>query len=206
MKMKFDLMSTGVGGEGVLTIGVIIARAANLEGYYVRGLQLHGLAQRGGTIPTFVRFGDEKEISSPGIMQANADLILAFEPLEAVRATFYARKEKTTFVINNHPYIPIYANLNNIPYPSLDKILKKIKPFAKDIHVFDTNNLAKKEFGDVIFGNTILLGIAAGKGLIPLKEERLREAIKITVPKGVESNLKAFDFGLNIGKSHTRVE
>ena len=55
-------MLTGVGGEGVLTTGVIIARAANLEGYYVRGVQLHGLAQRGGTIPTFVRFGPEKKL------------------------------------------------------------------------------------------------------------------------------------------------
>jgi len=199
--MKFDLMLTGVGGEGVLTTGVIIARAANIEGYYVRGVQLHGLAQRGGTIPTFVRFGDEKEISSPGIMQANSDLILSFEPLEAVRATFYARKEKTTFIINNHPYIPIYANLDKIPYPDLKKILKKVKPFAKDIHVFDTNNLAKKEFSDVIFGNTILVGIAVGKGLLPLKEESVREAIKITVPRGVEKNLKAFDLGLKIGKS-----
>ena len=70
--MKFDLMLTGVGGEGVLTTQVMIARAANIEGYYVRGVQLHGLAQRGGVIPTFVRFGSEKELSSPGIMQANA--------------------------------------------------------------------------------------------------------------------------------------
>ena len=199
--MKFDLMLTGVGGEGVLTTGVIIARAANIEGYYVRGVQLHGLAQRGGTIPTFVRFGDEKEISSPGIMQANSDLILSFEPLEAVRATFYARKEKTTFIINNHPYIPIYANLDKIPYPDLKKILKKVKPFAKDIHVFDANNLAEKEFGDVIFGNTILVGVAVGKGLLPLKEESLRESIKSTVPRAIEKNLKAFDFGLKIGKS-----
>ena len=199
--MKFDLMLTGVGGEGVLTTGVIIARAANIEGYYVRGVQLHGLAQRGGTIPTFVRFGDEKKISSPGIMQANSDLILSFEPLEAVRATFYARKEKTTFIINNHPYIPIYANLDKISYPNLKKILKKVKPFAKDIHVFDTNNLAKKEFGNVIFGNTILVGIAVGKGLLPLKEESLRESIKITVPRGIENNLKAFEFGLKLGKS-----
>ena len=199
--MKFDLMLTGVGGEGVLTTGVIIARAANIEGYYVRGVQLHGLAQRGGTIPTFVRFGSEKEISSPGIMQANSNLILSFEPLEAVRATFYARKEKTTFVINNHPYIPIYANLDKIPYPDLKKILKKVKPFAKNIHVFDTNNIAKKEFGDVIFGNTILVGIAVGKGLLPLKEESLCEAIKITVPRGVEKNIEAFELGLKIGKS-----
>ena len=85
--MRFDSLLIGVGGEGVLTSGVILARAANIEGHYVRGVQLHGLAQRGGSIPTFIRFGSEKELYSPGIMQGNADLVLAFEPLEAVRAT-----------------------------------------------------------------------------------------------------------------------
>ena len=198
--MKFDVMLTGVGGEGVLTSGVIIARAANLEGYYVRGVQLHGLAQRGGTIPTFVRFGSKKEIYSPGIMQADANLILAFEPLEAVRATFYARKEKTAFVINNHPYVPIYANLFKIPYPSIDEIVKRIKPFAREIHVFNTHDLAKKEFGKTIFGNTILIGAAVGAGLLPLKKNSLRESIKSSAPRGIKENLKAFELGLELGK------
>ena len=82
-----------------MTSQATIARAANLEGYYVRGVQLHGLAQRGGVVPTSIRFGSERFVSSPHIMQANADLIIAFEPLEAVRACYFARKEKTNFII-----------------------------------------------------------------------------------------------------------
>ena len=198
--MKFDVMLTGVGGEGVLTAGVIIARAANLEGYYVRGVQLHGLAQRGGTIPTFVRFGTQDEISSPGVMQGNADLILAFEPLEAVRAIFYARKEKTRFLINSRPYVPIYTNILRVPYPTIEEIVKKIKPFAKEIHVFDAHGVAKDELGKTIFGNTILIGVAAGMRLLPLKEKNLREAIRITAPREVEKNLRAFEIGVKIGK------
>lgn len=194
--MKFDVMLTGVGGEGVLTTQVIMARAANLDGHYVRGVQLHGLAQRGGAIPTFLRFGSEKEVSSPGIMQANADLVLAFEPLEAVRATYYARKEKTIFVINDYPLVPIYANIFNIPYPSMSEIIKKIKPFAKQIHVFNASHLGEEKFGSTIFGNMIILGAATGGGLLPLKEDSLREAIKVTVPREIESNLKAFELGL----------
>ncbi len=65
-------------------------------------------------------------------MQANADLILAFEALEAVRATYYARKEKTTFVINDYSLVPIYASLFNIPYLTMSEIIKRIKPFAKE--------------------------------------------------------------------------
>lgn len=198
--MKFDIMLTGVGGEGVLTTQVMIARAANIEGYYVRGVQLHGLAQRGGVIPTFVRFGSEKEVSSPGIMQANADLILAFEPLEAVRATYYARKEKTAFVINDYPLVPIYAGISNIPYPTMSEIIKRIKPFAKEIYVFNASHLGKEKFGSAVFGNTILVGAVTGIGLLPLKEESLREAIKVTAPREMENNIKAFELGLQLGR------
>jgi len=198
--MKFDVMLTGVGGEGVLTTQVMIARAANIEGHYVRGVQLHGLAQRGGVIPTFIRFGSEKEVSSPGIMQANADLILAFEALEAVRATYYARKEKTTFVINDYPLVPIYASLFNIPYPTMSEIIRRIKPFAKEIHVFKASHLGREKFGSAIFGNTILVGVVTGIGLLPLKEDSLREAIKVTAPREMENNIKAFELGLQLGR------
>ena len=191
--MKFDILLTGVGGEGVLTSQVIIARAANLEGHFVRGVQLHGLAQRGGSIPTMVRLGDKDEISSPAIMQTDADLILAFEPLEAVRATYYARKEKTAFVLDDTPYVPTYSHLLNIPYPTLDEIKEKIEPFAKEIHIVSARKMAKEKFGDDIFGNTILLGAAHQLGLIPLKKESLIEAIKASAPRDLEKNLEAFE-------------
>lgn len=198
--MKFDVLLTGVGGEGVLTSQVIIARAANLEGYFVCGVQLHGLAQRGGSIPTMVRFGLKEEISSPEIMQANADLILAFEPLEALRAVYYARREKTIFVIDDYPYIPIYSYVLDIPYPSIDKIKKKVAPFAKEIHIFSARKTAKKELANPIFGNTVLLGAAKGLGVLPLKEKNLRKAIEITAPRAIEKNLEAFEKGLRLAK------
>ena len=198
--MKFDLMLTGVGGEGVLTTQVMIARAANIEGHYVRGVQLHGLAQRGGTIPTFIRFGSEKEVSSPGIMQANANLILAFEPLEAVRATYYARKEKTVFVINDYPLVPIYAGLFNIPYPNMNEIVERVSPFARQIHVFNASHLGKEKFGSEIFGNTILVGFVTGKKLLPIKANSLREAIEATAPREKEKNIQAFELGLQLSK------
>jgi indolepyruvate ferredoxin oxidoreductase beta subunit len=198
--MRFDLMLTGVGGEGVLTMQVFIARAANLDGYHVRGVQLHGLAQRGGAIPTFVRFGSEDEVSSPGIMQANADLIIAFEALEAVRAAYYARKEKTNFVINDYPLVPIYSNLSKIPYPTTDEIVKLLKAFAKNIHVFKASQFSKEKLDSVILGNTMLIGIVTGMQLLPIKEDSLREAIKVTAPRYVETNIKAFQLGLQLGR------
>lgn len=198
--MKFDVMLTGVGGEGVLTAGVVIARAANLDGHFVRGVQLHGLAQRGGTIPTFVRFGSRTEIFSPKAAQADADLVLSFEPLETVRATYYARADKTAFVINDWPHMPIYANLLNLPYPSMAEIIKRIKPFAKSIHIFKAHHLAKKRFRKPVLGNTILISAAVGAGLLPLSERSLRAAVKITAPRNLEQNLQALQLGLELGK------
>jgi indolepyruvate ferredoxin oxidoreductase beta subunit len=193
-------MLIGVGGEGVLTAGVLIAQAAMMEGHFVRGVQLHGLAQRGGSIPAFVRFGSDKEVFSPAPLQANADLVLAFEPLEAVRATFYARKEKTNFAINDYPHMPIYANLLELPYPSMAEIYKRVKPFAKEIMVFNTHHLAKEEFGKTVLGNTMLVGAALGVGFLPLKEQTLKDVISAYAPRGQEENIAALERGIELGK------
>ena len=198
--MKFNILLTGVGGEGVLTTQVVIARAANLEGHFVRGLQLHGLSQRGGSLQAVVRFGDAEEISSPAITPADANLILAFEPLEAVRTIYFAHQEKTVFVIDNEPRVPIYAHLLRKPYPEIKEIEKRVTPFAKNIYFIPASQMAKKECGDPIFGNTVLLGAAFGRGFLPLKKESLLEAIKISAPRELEKNLAAFEVGLDFKK------
>jgi len=196
--MTFDLMLTGVGGEGVLTSGAVIAKAAQFEGHFVRGLQLHGLAQRGGTIPAFVRFGKEEDIYSPATMGTNADLIMVFEPLEATRTTYYANKKKTIFIINNWPHMPVYANLLDLPYPEMIEIEKRIKPFAKEILVFDTHKIALETFGIPILGNTMLIGAAIGSGVLPIKEKNMKKAISETVGHGLEMNLNAFEMGMKL--------
>lgn len=199
-KEQFNVMLTGVGGEGVLTAGVMVAKAAENEGHFVRGVQFHGLAQRGGTIPTIVRFGEKDKIHSPGIMQGDADLIMAFESLEAVRAAKYARKQKTSFIISEYPYMPVYGNLQDMPYPKIKEIKKRLEPFAKDIETFKADQRAEKEFNNIIYGNTILIGAAIGSKKLPLSKESTKEAIKYFSPRAVEENLKAFEIGLEMGK------
>jgi len=199
-KEVFNLMLNGVGGEGVLTTGVMLTKAAHEEGHFVRGVQLHGLAQRGGSIPTFVRFGSKEKIHSPGIMKTDADLVMAMEPIEAVRAVEYASKNKTSFLINDYPYMPIYGNLQDVPYPKMKEIKKRIKPFAKDIKVLEADRVAEKEFEEIIYGNTIMVGAAIGTGKLPIKEETMKKVLKSSVPREVKKNLKAFEIGLKIGK------
>jgi len=194
-----DVLLIGIGGQGVLSTSVVLARAAQEQGFFVRGVTLHGLAQRGGSIPTFIRF-DKKEIHSPGIMQADADLIISFEPLETLRAAKYARKEKTTFLVNDYPIVPIYSNVLKIPYPKKEEIYKKLNAFSKNTILFNAFGKAKQDYGNIIFGNLMMMGVAVGKGLIKIKQKHVENAIKKTIRHDIDKNIKALREGIEIGK------
>lgn len=213
--MAFNALLTGVGGEGVLFTSVLVARAANIEGYEVRGTQLHGLAQRGGQIPTHVRFGYfargassqgggsqrgrgplGREIFSPTIPRSEADLILGLEPVEAVRSCYFADRKRTGFVVDTYPIVSVYSRMLKEKYPSLEEVRKMIAPFAKKIVFVDASNLCSKRLGDPIYGNTMALGVAISQGLLPLKRKSLMEAIRQTTGKYAEKNLMAFRMGL----------
>jgi len=195
--MKFNLLTVGIGGEGVLTTGVVIARAAHAEKNYVMGLQLHGLAQRGGTIPVFVRFGD---VHSPTFERGAADLIIATEPAEALRYAKYGSASKTIFIIDDNPVKSPYANIKNEHYPTKDEIISSLKMFAKNVYYVDISSKCEEKFGNKIYGNVALVGVAYGLGILPLKPDSIREAIKSSIKHDVDKNLAAFDFGVEYGK------
>lgn len=193
--MIHNILLTGVGGEGVLMTSVIVARAANIEGYEVRGTQFHGLAQRGGSIPTQIRFG--KKVYSPMIPRGQADLILGLEPIEAARSCLYATKQKTGFVVDTYPVKPVYLNLLGHTYPSNDEIEKMIEPFSKKTIFVDASNICEKKFGNPIYGNMMAIGVALSSGMLPLSKKSVLGAIKSTVPgKTIKENLTAFDMGI----------
>jgi len=195
MKEKiFNALLTGVGGEGALLTSVIVARAANLDGYYVRGTQLHGLAQRGGSIPIHIRFG--KDVRSPIIARGEADMLIGLEPMEAARFCYFASKKKTSFIVDNYPILPLMAKLKGKPYPSISSIRKMIEPFSKRTIITDASNIATKKLGNPVFGNVMCLGIAVGQGILPISKSCVIEAMKATVPRGIKQNTEAFRMGL----------
>jgi indolepyruvate ferredoxin oxidoreductase beta subunit len=192
--MVWNVLLTGVGGEGVLITSVIIARAAAFDGHEVRGTQLHGLAQRGGVIPTHVRFG--KDVHSPLIPRGQADLILGLEPIESARECYYASKKRTNFVVDTYPIKPVYLNLLGHTYPSYNEIKKMIEPFSKKTIFVDASNICKKEFGDPIYGNTMVIGICLSAGMLPLSKESIIKSLKMTFGKFIDQNLKALEMGM----------
>ena len=192
---EFNIVVTGIGGQGALTLGIIIAEAALKQGYYVRTTELHGLAQRGGSIPIHLRFG--KKMYTAMVLEGEADLVISLEPLEALRSAYYGSKQhKTVFVIDNDPIVPLSVSVLGEKYPSLNEIENNLKNFSEKVIFLNASETVQKETGNDIAANIYLLGYVIGKGLLPLKEKYILEAMQELGPKYFEVNKKIFEMGM----------
>ncbi|MFH1643748.1 MAG: indolepyruvate oxidoreductase subunit beta [bacterium] len=181
----FNIILSGVGGQGIITLLQILAEAAFIENYDVKTSELHGLSQRGGSVLAHLRFG--KEVFSPLIKPAEADLILSLEILEAARAINFANPE-TIFLIDKK-YIAFENSLTEI------KILKQLEKIIKNekLYLIDASQICQEKLGGEIFSGIYLLGVAICKNLIPLKSKSVLMAIKKIIPKKYQDiNIKAF--------------
>lgn len=188
---EFNLVITGVGGQGIITLANIIGEAALKQGLDVKISELHGLAQRGGHIECHVRMGEK--IYSSLVRQGKADLIISLEPLEALRTCHYASGQ-TVFLVNDYPMVPLSIFVNKEKYPSIDEIMKGLRSFSQRITFLDASQKVKEQTGDIIATNIYMLGYAASRRMIPIKKDLLLETIKETVPeKYFEMNKKVFE-------------
>ena len=182
---EFNIVIAGVGGQGLITLLEVLAEAAIVEGYDLKTSELHGLAQRGGSVEVHIRFG--KEIFSPLVSQGKADLILGLEMAESLRAVYFASPQ-TTFLINKF-IIPV-----SLEKSSPSKIFKNLKKFSKKIILIPATNICQKKVGTFVTAGIYLLGYAIFKKLIPLKSNSIIKAIEKIIPqKYLEINLKTFN-------------
>lgn len=188
----FNILISGVGGQGVLLTSKIIAEAALRAGLDVKQSEVHGMAQRGGSVLSQVRFGDK--IFSPIVSEGEADLLIGFEPLETARYLHFL-KDDGVVIYNTRAIGTIGVSIAVEQYPSsLNEI---IKSRVKTVIAFDGTELAVAA-GDKRALNLVLLGAALT--VLPIKEEFIMNAILNTVPKKVlEINQKAFAAGRNQG-------
>ncbi|MEA3452960.1 MAG: indolepyruvate oxidoreductase subunit beta [Patescibacteria group bacterium] len=186
---QFNTVLSGVGGQGLITLGKIISQAAFFEGEEVKMSELHGLSQRGGSVAVQVRFG--KNIYSPLVAQAQADLVLSLERNESLKNCYFASKNKTIFLINDFSiFSPSFGN-NKLP--SLEKILEDIKLFTKKTYTIKASETTREKLGTEIVSGVYMLSGAIFKGLIPIKPANLLKAIKVVLGKNFDINKKAFD-------------
>jgi indolepyruvate ferredoxin oxidoreductase, beta subunit len=186
---QFNVVFAGVGGQGLITLGKILARAAFLENFDVKMSELHGLSQRGGSVAVQVRFG--KNIFSPLVPAQEADLILALERNEALRECFLANPERTVFLINN--YSIFSHSFVDKRLESIEEIKKLLKPFSKSLYEMKATDIMENKLGSSVLAGIYLLSFALNHNLIPLEEKSLLKAIKDIVSKNkIDKNIKAF--------------
>lgn len=193
--MEFNLIITGVGGQGGLTLSRIIGSAAMNEGYRARIGETLGMSQRYGSVLSYLRFGED--IYSPLIEEGEADLMLALEPAEALRnARFLSRKSRA--VVNSYPIHTATTLVGKEKYPDLNEIKKALSK------VCPVDMLNFQEVADKINPRTlgvVMLGYAYGRGLIPLKKGSLYEGIRQTLREKLwEINFRALEEGIKLAR------
>ena len=183
------IMIVGVGGQGTLLASRILGHAVIDMGYDVKVSEVHGMSQRGGSVVTYVKFGEK--VHSPIIDRGEADIILAFELLEAYRALPYL-KEGGRLIVNDQRINPMPVITGAAEYPEniLDKLSEKVATTS-----VDALKLAS-EAGSIKSVNVVLIGLMAKSTDIPY--DVWKKAVTETVPpKFLEVNLRAFDLGYN---------
>ena len=182
-----SIMIVGVGGQGTLLASRILGNVIIARGLDVKVSEVHGMSQRGGSVVTYVKYGES--VSSPIIDEGEADIILAFERLEALRALPYL-KDGGRIIVNDRAIAPMPVITGAAQYP--DGIIEKLQESADTVSL-DALSLAQ-EAGSIKAVNVVLIGVLAKSTDIP--KEAWLETIKATVPeKFLDVNLKAFELG-----------
>ena len=193
---KQNVIIAGVGGQGVILAGNILGLAAMKQGYDVKKTDTLGMAQRGGSVVSHLRYGEK--VFSPSIKKGDADIIIAFEKLEAARWIEYLRRGGM-LLVNDLAIPPLLAHLGTGTYPEDVNLTAIFKQKTESIHILNAEKLAE-ELGNPRLVNTILLGFALP--YLYIKKAYLKEAIAEALPqKVVESNLKALEKGLDLSHS-----
>jgi indolepyruvate ferredoxin oxidoreductase, beta subunit len=192
-----NVFFAGVGGQGIITGATIIARAAISAGQNAVMSEVHGMAQRGGSVVCELRLG---EVLSPMIPEGKADLVIGFEPVETVRALSKANR-CTVVVTEVRPIVPVSVSMGGTPYPPVEDLLGHLRSQVARVYAISATALAE-EMGLPQAANVVLLGAVMGTGVIPLDLEFIRAALAAAVPpKALDVNLKALEVGFESVRS-----
>ena len=196
--MIFNCILAGVGGQGTVLASKLIAQAAMKRGLSARTAETIGMAQRGGCVVSHVRFG--KNIYSPMIAKHTADIIIGFEPAEAVRCLPYLKKGGTV-VVSGKAIKPVTASLAGSSYNGSDMI-EYLKENAAKVIVIDSDQICEA-CGSAKVLNVVLLGAAASSGLLGLTQDELEDAVKERInARYVDMNTKALALGAQAAEKY----
>jgi len=187
-KQKFDLLITGVGGQGAILASDIIGKSAVTAGLSIRAAETHGMAQRGGSVVNHIRICEDFGSMIP---KKGADLMLALEPMEAVRYLDFL-KDGGIVIVNTQPVLPVTVTSGSAKYPDVQEILDVLSE-KYVVKAFNADELAY-DAGSRLAMNVAMVG--AVSGYLPIPKDILLESVKALVPqKTIEINIRAFEMG-----------
>lgn len=187
MTGSFDILIVGIGGQGTILASNILGEACLIENRHVKGAETHGMAQRGGSVESHIRIGGEH---GPLIPPGQADLLISFDLLEALRYSHYLKKDGV-LVTSRGMVLPTSVFTQKLALPKEEDIIAALQKY--DLRLLDADRIATGA-GSPLSQNVVMLGAASTT--LPLKPESLLEAVKRLVPKKtIEINVKAFEAG-----------
>ncbi len=192
----FKIVVAGVGGQGTLLVTRLLADTAIRAGMHVKIGETYGMAQRGGPVMGHIQIGGK--INNPQIRKGEADVLIGFEPAEAVRRGVTYLKRGGLAIINTRVIAPVEVVSGMRFYPDMEKMIKLLRNVTDEIHLFDATGIAE-EAGDPITTNIVMLGAITKSELLPYSEEAVVEALKTGLkPQFLEMNMRAFELGKKV--------
>ena len=190
--MKYTVQIVGVGGQGVLLASMVLGNAAMEMGYKVAMSEVHGMAQRGGSVLSTLRFGDD--VISPLEAVGNADMIMGFEPSETCRNIQLANRD-SVILMNLDPVLPSMVAAGFEEYPPIDTLVDSVRQVNDNLVTIDATSIAIQA-GKAVAANAVMIGAVAAIEGFPIPMDVLRNVLEKQVPeKFRELNLKAFEMG-----------
>ena len=189
---ELNIILSGVGGQGVILMSELLGNAIIADGLCMQGSEVLGMAQRGGSVFSNIRIGDN--LYAPLTPQGKCDILVAVEPSEALR---YIKdlSASSLVIINTTKVLPFTVSIGQSSYPELDTIVTELQKVTKNVITLDATRIAE-EAGNLLTTNTVMLGALFGSGQMPIKLDTIKDLIKKRVPaKAIDANMRAFDLG-----------
>jgi indolepyruvate ferredoxin oxidoreductase beta subunit len=194
--MKYDIFFTGVGGQGILTIGEVLAEVAHYKDIPTNFYPSKGMAQRGGFVKAQLRLG--RENVGPNIPQRGADMVIAMEQSESLKAIPFI-KPMGDFVLYGDIWAPTAVSLGKAAYPTLEQIMEQVKLAGARLVYVDPKNLPKFD-SELVRANLYLLGVIMGQTILGtmINTEDVEHIIQTRFKRNIEANIFAYRSGLEI--------
>lgn len=193
-KDPFNMVITGVGGQGNVMASRVLAGMLARKGFYVTIGETFGASQRGGSVMSHLRVS-KTSVWSPQIPHKKGDLVVALEPSEAVKVLKVYGNERIKVLANTRPVYPVGVIAGRLAYPSIEEIKKAVSELSSRAWFIDVTDQAMR-LGNPIFGNIIMIGALSQINVLPIDRKDFKEVMLDTLPETkLEFNFKAFDIG-----------